>query len=83
MHRLGYAVAGLAAAAALVSCSTESGPQPAPTSTPPEHGSFAHCLTDHGVPPAPGPVAGPPAGVDAGTWQKAMTACSDLAPGPS
>nr|WP_081618229.1 hypothetical protein [Mycobacterium sp. 155] len=83
MHHLGYAVAVLAAAGALVSCSTESEPQPAPASTPAEHGSFAHCLADHGVPAAPGPVTGPPAGVDAGTWQKAMTACSDLAPGPS
>lgn len=82
MHRLGYAVAALAAAATLAACSTDSAPQPAPTSTPPEHGSFAHCLTEHGVPAAPGPVAGPPQGVDPGTWQKAMTACSDLAPGP-
>ena len=82
MHVIRCAAGILAAALALTACSSsESGP--APTSTAPaEHGSWAHCLSEHGVQAPPGPIAGPPAGVDPDTWQQAMQACSTLAPGP-
>jgi hypothetical protein len=80
------AVATLAVLAA--GCSSETSPPPeSPSATESKpatsgHGSFAHCLGEHGVPAAPGPAAGPPPGVDAGTWQQAMQACASLAPGP-
>jgi hypothetical protein len=41
------------------------------------HGAFAQCLGDHGVAEPAGA-----AGVDQGTWDKAMQACGSLAPGP-
>ncbi len=47
------------------------------------HGSLAYCLGQHGVPAPPGPATGPPPGVDPATWDKAMEACSSLAPGPA
>ena len=47
------------------------------------HGGFAHCLSEHGAPTAPGPAAGPPPGVDQDTWHRAMQAYSALAPGPA
>lgn len=54
-----------------------------------EHGSYAHCLSEHGVdeppPPALGPQSGPgapPPGVDPATWEQAMQTCASLAPGP-
>ncbi|VEG38740.1 Uncharacterised protein [Mycolicibacterium flavescens] len=50
--------------------------------TPAGHGSLAQCLSDHGVPAAPGP-AGPPPGVDAEAWNEAMQACATFAPGPA
>ncbi|MBU9763238.1 hypothetical protein FR943_05180 [Mycobacterium sp. TNTM28] len=75
--------AGLLAAAALLGACASEGPQPAPTAPPAEHGNYAHCLSEHGVPTAPGPTTGPPAGVDEQTWQEATKACSTLAPGPS
>jgi len=77
--------AGLAAAGLLAACSPNT-PPPEQTSTsgaPTGHGGFAHCLSEHGVPIAPGPAAGPPPGVDQDTWHKAMEACSTLAPGPA
>ncbi|WP_370464417.1 hypothetical protein [Mycolicibacterium sp. 018/SC-01/001] len=46
------------------------------------HGSLAYCLGQHGVPSAPGPMTGPPPGVDPATWEAAMRECSSLAPGP-
>lgn len=46
------------------------------------HGSLAYCLGQHGLPASPGPVTGPPPGVDRATWDTAMQACSSLAPGP-
>jgi len=59
-------------------------PEQSSTSVAPSvHGGFAHCLSEHGVPAAPGPAAGPPPGVDQDTWQRAMEACSALAPGPA
>lgn len=51
--------------------------------TPSGHGSLAQCLDEHGVPAAPGPAAGPPPGVDAETWNRAMQACATFAPGPA
>jgi hypothetical protein len=38
------------------------------------HDAFAQCLSDNGVPAPPG--------VDQATWDKAMRACSSLAPAP-
>lgn len=79
--------AGLLTAAlvTLMSCSSnsEQPQEPSAPATPEGHGSLAECLADYGVPAAPGPVAGPPPGVDQDTWQQAMTACSTLAPGPA
>lgn len=76
-------VAGLLAAAAILGACSSQGPQPAPTAPPAEHGTYAHCLSEHGVLMAPVPVAGPPSGVDEQTRQQATKACSTLAPGPS
>ncbi|MBS1691953.1 MAG: hypothetical protein JST91_07015 [Actinobacteria bacterium] len=77
----------IAAAGLLAGCSsTAPAPEPSPTSdTAPAsgHGALAQCLSEHGVPAAPGPSAGPPPGVDAATWDDAMRACSTLAPGPA
>ncbi|AGB25797.1 hypothetical protein Mycsm_05619 [Mycobacterium sp. JS623] len=83
MRVLSMAV-GLAAAGLLAACSSRTPPpeQPSTSATPQGHGSFAHCLNEHGVPAAPGPAVGPPAGVDQSTWHSAMQACSSLAPGP-
>jgi hypothetical protein len=79
-------MAVLAATAVLAGCSAQDSAPPPQTSTstaPSGHGSFAHCLEEHGVPAPPGPVAGPPPGVDAQAWQQAMQSCSTLAPGPA
>jgi hypothetical protein len=76
---------GLAAAGLVAACSSGVNDQPA-TSTPAAptgHGGLAHCLSEHGVPDAPGPAVGPPPGVDQNTWHTAMQACSSLAPGPA
>jgi hypothetical protein len=83
MRVLSMAV-GLAAAGLLAACSSSTPPpqQPSTSTTPEGHGSFAHCLSEHGVPAAPGPAVGPPPGVDQSTWHSAMQACSSLAPGP-
>jgi len=77
--------AGFAAAGLLAACSSNTPPgEQSPTSVAPTaHGGFAHCLSEHGVPTAPGPAAGPPPGVDQDTWHRAMQACSSLAPGPA
>ena len=74
------------AATLLVSCSREvPEPEHVPASTSPSsaHGALASCLSEHGVPAAPGPAAGPPPGVDQATWDDAMHACSTLGPGPA
>jgi hypothetical protein len=82
-------LAALAAAAVLVSACGSEAPEPEPGSpsspapSSPTHGALAQCLSDHGVPAAPGPTAGPPPGVDPATWQKAMQECSTLEPGPA
>ncbi|AKS36273.1 hypothetical protein AFA91_11670 [Mycolicibacterium goodii] len=53
------------------------------TETPTGHGSYAHCLSEHGVSAPPGPVVGTPPGVDPQKWQEAVNACATLAPGPA
>jgi hypothetical protein len=79
----------LVAAAILVlgpaGCSSKPAPRPsAPSATlPAEHGLFAKCMQDNGVPAARGLPLGPPPGVDPGVWQKALQVCSALAPGPA
>jgi hypothetical protein len=77
----------LVAAGLLAGCSSN---PPAEQSTtdmsevaPTGHGSLAQCLSEHGVPAAPGPMTGPPPGVDSDTWNQAMQTCSSLAPGPA
>ena len=88
---LGVVAATAALIAGCTSSPTPSAPtsiSPAPSSTTtgssPEHGSLAHCLHEHGVQDSGGTaVLGPPPGVDPGTWNKAMQACSTLAPGPA
>jgi hypothetical protein len=81
--RVAPAAAVMVAATVLAACGSSQAP-PEPSSGTPtiEHGSYAHCLVEHGVPtPPPGPVA--PPGVDAQTWAKAQEACANLAPGPA
>ncbi len=84
MRAMRLAVA-IVAAGLLAACSTDTPPaEQSPTSVAPTgHGTLAQCLGEHGVPSAPGPAVGPPPGVDPGTWQQAMQACSSLAPGPA
>ena len=75
------------AALALSGCSSASNEPDTstPSSAPAEHGSLAECLKSNGVTESGGTpaVLGPPAGVDPGTWDEAMKACSTLAPGPA
>jgi hypothetical protein len=79
-----WLAAGVTAALLAGCSSTEPAPSPSTTSAVPSgHGSLAHCLSEHGVPAAPGPAAGPPPGVSDQTWKQAMEACSSLAPGPA
>ncbi|MCB0925051.1 MAG: hypothetical protein KDB50_11010 [Mycobacterium sp.] len=88
---------GVASWSLLAGCSSNPGSEnPAPTESsassapqlppaaPAEHGGLAECLRGQGVTDAGGPAAvlGPPDGVDQATWDKAMQACSSLAPGP-
>ena len=70
----------------IAGCSSKPAEPSAPESPPPSsHGTLADCLHAHGVPESAGPAAvlGPPAGVDQATWDQAMTACSQMAPGPA
>ena len=82
-------VAAISAVLLIAACSAKQSPsQPTTTDgepTPTSHGSLAECLKANGVPDAGGPAAvlGPPAGVDQDAWDKAMKACSTLAPGPA
>ncbi|MCP2624123.1 hypothetical protein NLB33_14805 [Mycolicibacterium smegmatis] len=85
-----HAAAIFAVAAALLSACGSNDSEPTTTETggsqsetPTGHGSYAHCLSEHGVSAPPGPVAGPPPGVDQQKWQEAMDACATLAPGPA
>ncbi|CAJ1496326.1 hypothetical protein [[Mycobacterium] burgundiense] len=80
------AVAAMAALALAGCGGSESTPPqdastPAPTTA--EHGSFASCLTEHGVSESAASPVGPPADVDPAVWDRAMQACSTLAPGPA
>ena len=83
--RLATVVTGLASMALLAACSSQAPTpeSPATSVSPSSHGALAECLKEQGVPAAPGPVAGPPPGVDQDTWAKAMKACSPLEPGPA
>ncbi|WP_372442993.1 hypothetical protein [Mycolicibacterium baixiangningiae] len=77
--------AALAAAGLLAACAGEgpsAPPAPSSSSSPSGHGSYAECLNEHGVPAAPGPSTGPPAGVDRAAWDEALLSCASLAPGP-
>jgi hypothetical protein len=81
--RAALLAAGIAAAGILAGCS--SNPPTEQSTAVPEagHGSLAHCLSEYGVPAVPGPAVGPPPGVPEETWNRAMQACSSLAPGPA
>jgi hypothetical protein len=76
----------LTSAMVLIAGCSSKGAEPSPpeSPTPSSHGTLADCLHAHGVPESAGPAAvlGPPSGVDQATWDKAMAACSQLAPGP-
>jgi hypothetical protein len=81
--------ATISAALLIAACSAKQSPSQ-PTTTdwepmPASHGSLAECLKANGVPDSGGPAAvlGPPAGVGQADWDKAMKACSTLAPGPA
>jgi hypothetical protein len=67
--------AGFVAAGLLSAC--ESHPAPAPASIQPtaQHGAYAQCLAEHGVPTPPAGPGAPP-GVDEQTWEKAQQACA-------
>ena len=80
--RLTLPTALAAAALFAASCGSPAEPQPAPTTQPAGHGSYASCLAHNGVPTPPAGPAAPP-GVDAQTWAKAREACADKAPGPA
>lgn len=93
--RRSVAAAVLAAALCSAGCAGTPEPKPPPESEPASvsstapaspgaHGGLADCLHANGVPDSTGPAAvlGPPADVDPAVWDKAMTACSTLAPGP-
>ncbi|MFM8598073.1 MAG: hypothetical protein ACKOB8_03595 [Mycobacterium sp.] len=76
--------AALVAAVTIIAGCASTTPPPDTTVGPTGHGTLAACLRDHGVPESAGPAAvlGPPAGVDQRTWQQAMSACEEFAPGP-
>jgi hypothetical protein len=82
-------IAAIGAVLLIAACSAKQSPSESTTTdgepTPAAHGSLAECLKANGMPDAGGPAAvlGPPAGVDQATWDKAMKACSTLAPGPA
>ena len=80
MRRTALPLIAALALLALAGCSSKPSAPPAPST---EHGGFAHCLNEHGVTESTVSPAGPPAGVDQDTWDKAMQACSSLAPGPA
>ncbi|WP_242453548.1 hypothetical protein [Mycolicibacterium sp. P9-64] len=80
--RLGAAVALVTFTFFAASCGSSTEPQPAPTTQPAGHGSYASCLAANGVQTPPAGPAAPP-GVDPQTWAKAQQACADKAPGPA
>ena len=81
MRRMALTVSTVAVL--LAGCSSNSAPPETPS--PAGHGSLAECLQRQGVSESGGgpAVLGPPAGVDQDTLDKAMKACSTLAPGPA
>jgi hypothetical protein len=86
MNRVRF-LALITAMLVIAGCSSKAAEPSAPESPPssPSHGNLADCLHAHGVPESAGPAAvlGPPAGVDQAVWDQAMSACSQLAPGPA
>lgn len=78
-------IAAVVVTAGCASAVEPDGDRTTPSSAVPSvgHGSFAYCLSQHGVPAPPGPVTEPPPGVDVKTWNIAMAECSSLAPGPA
>ncbi|MDX1885662.1 hypothetical protein [Mycolicibacterium sp. 120270] len=75
----------LVAAVIVAGCSSNSAPSEESSTESPGpagHGAYASCLHENGVSAPPGPVAGPPPGIDESTWKKAEKACASLAPGP-
>lgn len=81
------AAAAVTAAILVAGCSSKTAPPEtsSPAPAPAAHGSLAECLKANGVTESGGApaVLGPPAGVDPDIWDKAMKACSTLAPGPA
>ncbi|MEI8083264.1 MAG: hypothetical protein WCI74_15610 [Actinomycetes bacterium] len=80
------AISAVIAAALLIGgCASE--PVPPETSVtglpPATHGSLAECLPSHGIDAPATAILGPPTAVDQATWDQAMGACSQLAPGPA
>lgn len=79
--------AAVGAALLIAACSAKQEPSspPAEGAANPAHGSLADCLKANGVTETGSApvVLGPPAGVDPGTWDKAMKSCATLAPGPA
>ena len=80
-RRIAAVIAGVLLVAGCSSKPADKEPETPPTG----HGNLAECLKSHGVQDSGGPAVlmGPPAGVDQGTWDKAMQSCSSLAPGPA
>jgi hypothetical protein len=72
-----------AAAVIIAGCSSnDTPPEQSSTQAPSGHGAYANCFHEHGISAPPGPVSGPPPGVDQDTWHKATQSCASLAPGP-
>lgn len=69
----------------LAGCSSKSEPSQPESTAPAAHGSLSECLKANGVsdPGGQSVMLGPPTGVDQATWDKAMKACSSMAPGPA
>jgi hypothetical protein len=76
------AVCSIGAVWSIAGCASQPAP---PANDPPtaEHGSLAECLSANGVADTGPSVLGPPQGVDPQIWDRAMQACSTLAPGPA
>jgi hypothetical protein len=76
-------LAAVASLALVPACSDDKATTPTTTTAPVTHGAYGECLRSHGISDPPhGPLAGPPAGVDQSTWDKATQACASLAPAP-
>ena len=75
----------LSAGLLVAGCSSKSEPSQPESTAPAAHGTLAECLKANGVqdPGGQSVILGPPTGVDPATWDKAMKACSSVAPGPA